>query len=356
MRADRGFTLTEVLINLALVSIVASALLTMAHVQVSLHRDQGRVQAAQDNARAALETLAHDARLIGAPTRGYGLVNSTGTGAPTVPIYWVYNNYSAAGDRLDVIAPAGVLLGTTSDTGATAMQVDLSRLDPASQASPESAPFATAGLAPGDLLLLSNLPGVSAPPPPALLSPASACAGAGQIGAALLKIQSIPTPTRVNVSPVSTGGCSFPRGSLAVRAVANAYYVDTLAQLVIEPSAQLGISSGLLPVAEGIADLQIAVAVDGLNGLPRDDVLQEIGQAANDDEWAFNFPGENFPAQPPSALRITIVARTLAAPGEGGRLGPGRPRVEDHERGEPDPHRYRVLTTTVTPRNLMVTP
>src|SRR5439155_7510590 len=135
------------------------------------------------------------------------------------------------------------------------------------------------------------------------------------------------------VQPVNTDVCNFPRGSLAVRAAATAYYLDDTLALVAEEGGALRASPWPLgassPVAESIADLQIAVGVDGLNGQPQDGVLGEVGAGANDDEWAFNVPGEMLPAQPPSALRITVVARTQTADASAG-TGMGRRRVEDH--------------------------
>src|SRR5579872_5523525 len=89
-----GFTLAEILVSLGLVSLLAVTLLAAAQVQLSLYRDQSRMQAVEENARAALDVLAHDARLIGAPSRGWGILNSSGTGPAGLPIYKVVDNYS----------------------------------------------------------------------------------------------------------------------------------------------------------------------------------------------------------------------------------------------------------------------
>lgn len=360
---NRGFTLSEILISLALVSLVATALLAVAQTQVRLHRQQDRTQRAQDNARAALDVLAHDARLLGAPARGYGMLNGTGAGPPTVPMYNVIDNDRGLGpDRLELVVPAGEALATATPTVSGAAHVDLARLDPQSQADPLSAPPATRGLAALDYAILSNVTTLTAPPPP-LLSPASACSAGSGVGAVLLQVRAVTGPNTLSIPPLPTevagvtGTCSFPRGSLLVRAIASAYYIDDRRQLVVDDGAPLGAGSppGPAPVAESIADLQIAVGVDGLDGSVPDGVLTERGAAPNDDEWAFNVPGEALPAKAPSALRITIVARSSAE----GAVGPstaGRPAIEDHEAGAADGFRYRVLTTTVAPRNLMMVP
>src|SRR5262249_51353123 len=152
----------------------------IAQTQAGVHREQNRAQVALDNARAALEIVAHDARLIGAATRGYGFLNSTGSGNSTVPIYTVYDNYNNQGpDRLDLIVPSGIMLAPPAAALAGARPLSLPRLEPEAQQTPAAMPPATFGISPGDFVLLSNLMGVAPPSPPAVLSPASACAGSG---------------------------------------------------------------------------------------------------------------------------------------------------------------------------------
>lgn len=343
-KQSAGFTLSEIMVTLGLVSVVASAVLALAQIQASIQREQNRLQAAQDNARAALQILAEEARLIGAPSRGYGVVNATGTGPPTLPIYHVIDNYEGRGaDRLELIVPRGSLYASTTSLVDTASTLGLEPLDPQ-----RATPFSTS-----NLLLASNLSVVAAPLPPPLLSAASACGGMGTPASALIRVTEVMSGGTLQISPMTTGGCRFPKGTLVAKAQVAAYFLDEKSQLVVAEEAQLGLPLALVPLAEQVADLQIAVGVDGLNGNPLDGILTERGEAANDDEWALNVDREVLPVQPPSALRITVIARTIHGEGP---LGLGRPAVENRPQGEPDRLRYRVLSTTVVPRNLIRDP
>lgn len=354
--AAAGFSLVEIMVSLGLAGLLAAAILTAAQIQAGLHRDQAGLQATLDNGRAALNAIAHDARLLGAPAWGWGLTNSTGAGPQTLPLYRVVDSAGAdAPDRLDLIIPAGdaLLLAAGVNPGAT--QLDLRRLDPQALADPAQGPPPNRDFAPLGLALLSNVTLRVPPGPPPLMAPPSpGCdAQSGGLGAALLRVSGRSGQSGLAIAPLTTGGCSYGRGSLVTRAAALSYFVDRArALLLVADEALLAPASAGdppgSPVAEGIVDLQVAVGVDGLNGA-RDGTLSE-------DEWAYRggvAGAAVAPWQPPSALRITIVARTLSP---GATVGPGRPAVENRPGGPPDRFRYRVLSTTVVPRNLNVGP
>lgn len=355
MRADAGFSLVEILVSLGLAGLLASAILTVAQIQAGVHRDQMALQAALDNGRAALNVVAHDARLLGAPARGFGLSNSTGSGPQPLPLYRVTDSAGAdAPDRLDLIIPAGEALLLARAVAPGASQLELRRLDPQALADPSQGPPPNRDFAEGGLALLSNVTLQVAPGPPALMDPpAVGCdAQSGGVGAALVRVNVRSGQSGLGITPLSTGGCSFGAGSLVTRAAALRYYVDSeRALLLLADEAPLALLSAGdppgSPVAEGIVDLQIAIGVDGLNGA-RDGALTE-------DEWVYR-GGQGAvvaPWQPPSAVRITVVARTLSP---GSTLGGGRPAVENRPGGPPDLYRYRVLSTTVVPRNLVASP
>lgn len=361
----RGFTLSEILVSLGLVSLLAMALLAAAQTQLVLYRDGQRMQAVEENARAGLEVLAHDARLVGAPSRGWGFANSTGVGPAGLPFYKVvdsYSNLDATGhgaDRLELIIPAGELVALASAAAPMSTSLELLRLDPESLRAPGTR-AATADLSVGDYLLLSNVSilapsraASSVPPPPMLTAQPLCSASTTLVGAVLAQVQSVASPTTVQLTaPLDPSGCDLAAGSLVGRASVVAYYLSG-ADLVLDDGAQLRPAGSpppaLPPVAESIIDLQIAVGVDA-NG---DGILSEVGQTAGDDEWYMNVDGESMPLDPPSALRLTVVARTpVRDPGD--QSAPGRPAVENHPAGpQNDGYRYRVVTTTVVPRNLV---
>lgn len=350
LRPDAGFTLAEILVSLGLAALLFSAVLSVAQVQASLHRDQAALQATLDNGRAALNAVAHDARLLGAPAWGYGLTNSTGAGPQPVPLYRVIDNGGAdRADRLDLIIPSGDALLLDKPAGPGTGLLELRRLE--ALANPALGAPPNRDLRRGGLGLLSNV--TLLPPPgvaPMLNPPSAGCdGGSGGLGVSLLRMLAPSGDTQYTIVPLATGGCTFGRGSLLVGATAPSYWVDAAsAQLMVSEEWLLsppasGAPIDASPVAEGIVDLQIALGIDGLNGA-RDGVL-------SDDEWVFRGGSTNttMPFQAPTAVRITVVARTLSP---GGALGLGRPAVENRPAGAPDGFRYRVLSTTVVPRNL----
>jgi hypothetical protein len=103
---------------------------------------------------------------------------------------------------------------------------------------------------------------------------------------------------------------------------------------------------GVQPLAEGIEDLQVALGFDN-NG---DGLITEVGTAAGDDEWVFNFTGETAPVNLTNlkAVRITLVAKsTQTDPGP--QSAP--PQAEDHPAGTADGFLRRTLRTEISVRN-----
>lgn len=130
-------------------------------------------------------------------------------------------------------------------------------------------------------------------------------------------------------------------------------------------------SSGQAQVlAEGIEDFQISFACD-TGSLTVHDLTNPNGQldegyddaSKASDEWWNNVPGDNLPAintdgycNLPTAIRLTLVARTLQADDiiNTSTSGNGPMDVENHRYGSPRPtdqYRRRILSTTVYPRN-----
>jgi hypothetical protein len=121
-------------------------------------------------------------------------------------------------------------------------------------------------------------------------------------------------------------------------------------------------------LAEGIEDLQVSFACDtgtlGVANLVPNGILDEGTTDATrlTDEWWNNVPNDNLPARGtngycnmPTAVRITLVARTLTADDliDAVGMGNGPLSIENHRYATPqfDQFRRRVLTTTVYPRN-----
>jgi hypothetical protein len=154
-------------------------------------------------------------------------------------------------------------------------------------------------------------------------------------------------------APAMPAPTSFFPGAMLFRARPLSYSIDNTIfegrpTLVLRDGAPIDGTAAPHAVAEDIEDLQVALGVDGRRGGVASGTVEELGAAANDDEWVYNVPGESLPALLPpgsriAAVRVTVVGRT-ATPGD---AGPGRPAVEDRAAGPRDGYRWRLLTTTV---------
>ena len=104
-------------------------------------------------------------------------------------------------------------------------------------------------------------------------------------------------------------------------------------------------------LSEGIADLQVAYACDNN---PDDGQIREGPDRLND-EWVLNVTGDVVPTscQRPDAIRITLIARSITPDVLLTQSTTNvKPAAEDGVAGAVvDQFRYRVMTTTVFPRN-----
>jgi type II secretory pathway pseudopilin PulG len=324
-RREGGLTLTELLVAMGLSSLVAVALLTMAQVHTTL---QGREQSAQralDNVRAAVEEIASSLHDAGGPFLAQAATNAVPPFAPPLLAPVRVTNGVDGPDTLEV-------LGADRVAGATLVE--------------EAAPLATAltidaggDLRAGALVLLSDFH-----------------------DAVLYRLKADPMAVTTNGAPAARlqvdapampAPTAFFPGAMLFRARPLVYSLDSTLlggrpALVLRDGPPIDYTATPQLVAEDIEDLQVAVGVDGLRGGVASGTLEEVGDAANDDEWVYNVAGESLPAVLPpgsrvAAVRVTIVGRTATS----GDVGGGRPAVEDRPAGPRDGYRWRLLTTTV---------
>lgn len=336
-RRTRGFTLTELMIAMALAGLVAVALLATAHVQTSLQRQSEQVQVTQDNLRASIEELVVNTRLAGSPFLAGQVLN--GVPVATAPAILlsasvVDNENNADGGN----GPDALQLIALDDS----TPVSTLMLDAPQGTTPLEADNASA-LRVGDFFVITDL-----------------------TNAVLYRMTDLPgmqneqgvTVQTVNILPLSTGP-NFQKGALLARVKLLRYHISTAIfggtpVLTLQDGAPLDTAQPEQVVAENVEDLQVALGVDGLlNGVP-DGIIQESGQAANDDEWIFNVSGETLPVPlPPGArlslLRISVAVRTAQ---QQDTQGPGRPALENRPAGPPDNYRWRTLTALVSLRPL----
>lgn len=201
----------------------------------------------------------------------------------------------------------------------------------------------------------------------ATCAPATACPGSrwNPAGAVPLMIPDAagyqtPTATIVNTGVRNFGELWWVRFAIRTadssgNALSN-YGTAGLTQTV--PVLTMERLDGTLPsapvvLAEGIEDLQVAFACDT-------NVDGQLAEGPSTvDEWTLNDPNDPIPlnraakCNQPTAVRLTLVARSLT--GDTGinaaLIGNRRPAVENHEQGDFDQFRRRVLSTTIYPRN-----
>jgi hypothetical protein len=162
-------------------------------------------------------------------------------------------------------------------------------------------------------------------------------------------------------------GGAYGIGSLVIRAQHALFYiglVDGVPTLMMNPTptgvntTDIAAGGAGQPLAEGIEDLQVALAIDPTN--TSSTAITEIGAGAGDDDWLYNVASETTPALTTSvtlrAVRVTMVARTTNQY-IGNTKSFVRPAAENHAASTTlDNYRRRVLRTIVEVRNIGESP
>lgn len=330
--ASCGMTLVEVLVSLLLSSVLLAMAMTFAHTMARVQAEQSQLQTINENMRGAMAQLSLELRAAGA---GFSSGIVTNAASPSPASLGAVTMQNGNPDSMDLVLATGTVVATTLQT---VQPGDTTILADAVQGSQFAA---------GDYALLSDYAS-------AVLYHVAGTSNQTVVGVPAVAVQ-------MSGAAPSFPVASYAAGSSLMKAAVVRYALQqgdgtTLPSswfLVALDGAVLGTAAPPAPLAENIIDLQIAVGIDGLAGLPLDGVLQEVGQAAGDDEWVFNVPGETLPAGPQAirAIRVSLVGRTSLT---GDQPGPGRPAVEDHAAGPPDRYRWRVMTETIMLRNMVL--
>lgn len=327
-RTQAGFTLIELMVSLVLFAFVTAGMLSVAITMARGFREQESTITTESATRSTLDFLAEAVR-AGSP--GVELGNITSPSCSTSAISIVNNDGTIPSkptthnsDRLTLVYPAGWVF--------TALDVLYTKGD-------SSMTLAHSGnqLANGDQLLVTDFT-------------------QGHI----VTLNAAPTGNVVNFAADACAGTaySYPRGTVVIRVRRSAFYIqmlpgdalnDSVPALMMDPTPEDLSNGDAEPIAEGVEDLQVAVAIDANN----DGVITEIGAGAGDDEWNGNFIGEAIPATLTGAraIRVSIVARaTRAAQGINFfQLGALEDRLVVATN---DGFRRRMLSTIVEIRNL----
>ena len=313
---ERGFTLVELMISLVIFSFAIAGILSVGVAVTQGYAEQRKAIQAESAVRVPLDFIADALRQASPGVSTPANLQDGGTctiGAINV------TNSSTASDELYLMYAAGAVVTSTRavyDGSSTSLDVtDASQLSQ------------------NDYVIISNL-----------------------TNGTLLKIASISGNT-LTLAALCSGGAipaygsssGYQTNSLVIRAQYARFYVaplDGIPTLWMDPDA--GGALPAEPLAEGIEDMQVAVGIDA-NG---DGTISEVGTAAGDDEWTFNFAGETMPASGSiRAVRITLTARATTA--MIGTLSFNLGAAEDRSAATTfDGYRRRVLKTIVDLRNI----
>jgi type IV pilus assembly protein PilW len=323
-KAQRGFTLVELMVSMVVSMILVGAGFSMAATVMGTYRDHKRVVLIERAARVSLDIVGDAIRNAspGVATGNLGdLVGCGPSGAVRV------TDKDDGPDELEVIYGSGGSLTSLRAEyvlSSTGLQVTDG-----------------AGFAIGDLVVISNLD----------QGHVVAVTDISEVDGDTFLVTGKPDSLCATPGLPADG---YPAGSLVVRARMARFFIGTAGgapTLMVDPD---GDGKGAPePLAPGVEDFQVAVGVDG------NDDGTVVEAASSTDEWFGNVSGD--PAAPAvdaadwRAVRLSLTARTMVADAAGS--GTPRPPLENHDGDSAlDGFRRRSLSATFEIRNLTGSP
>jgi prepilin-type N-terminal cleavage/methylation domain-containing protein len=313
-----GFTLMELMVSLVIFAFAISGVLAVAVSMVQGFREQRMTVSAEGAVRGALDYISDIVRQASpaAPTGNIQDAKTCWIGAVKLS-----NGTGLNGsDKLDLIYAAGSVV-TSSRTAYVAGTTSLDVAD-------------ATGLAVADTIVISN-------------------ANQGHF----VKITAISTNTltlEAQCGTIALPAGGYVAGSLVVRAARAEFSIadsgdgTSTPMLWMDPDGDG--TAAAEPLAEGVEDMQLALGIDHDND---GGAINEIGTAADDDDWIYNKSGDTLLTGAIRAVRITLVARTTTAGLAGGTNPFRRPALEDNSAGSTyDNHPRRVLRSIIEIRNM----
>jgi type IV pilus assembly protein PilW len=332
---NRGFTLIELMISMALFGLIAAGAMALVMAGARSQAHSSRVDVAQGSLRIAIDFITRDAMMASAGassgqvtivpgpavvnTVNFG-VNATGNGAGTVPsdtldLYLVDGTVAAE-------IPGGVAAGATSLTFVYEQGYGTN----ASNSFPTTAP-------------------------------ANSYVQVCDLKNAIVVPWTTSTATTIATTALPTAAfLPFAANNTVILPSRHVIYTVSATQFGAAASANtsmlmMQVNGGATePLAEGIEDMQVAYGFDTAG----DGLITENGAAANDDEWLYNKAGDTIQPLMTIAnlrsIRVTLVAKSTST--DSGATFNNIPAFED--RGSaigPDGFIRRVLRTEIAVRN-----
>ena len=311
---NSGFTLTELLVVMALSLTVLAGLYSFYLTHQRAYAIQAQLLETHQNLRVALEIVVEDIQGAG------------GTGIPLVAAVTLTNSTTES-DSLSLLVPdlsvcpgvpQPVQINTYHSSGSHMFLADT----------------------------CTNMEGKTG-----LLVDAT---GLNYRNLKLTKVMTVNDKVEFESSPfpvVSTRGLTtdYTGGTLVVlRQITYTVDLSSPSEPVLRRNLNDG--AGAQPLANYIEDIQVSLGYDK-NG---DGIISEIGSTANDDETVYNVPGENNATEAPTNLRtvkVIVVGRTRSQdPEVQGFLPP----ILDRAEGGADGYRRKVRGARTQIRNLGV--
>jgi type II secretory pathway pseudopilin PulG len=326
-------SLIELMVAMVILAVVVAAAFSVAFSIMNSYREHRRASTVERSARGAISVLSQAVRGASPGLPAGQVIDLVGCEAGWQAVR--VDNAEDGPDALELVHASGAVVTTLSA--------------PFTQSSAQIAVEDGSLFQAGDQVLVTDLVQRGH------LLAIDAVTPSG--GGALLTVRAGAPET---LCPPGPAPFSYPARSTVLRVQRARYEVHSepdpgaIPFLRMDPDGPAGQEG--TPVAEGIEDLQIAIAVDlDQNGA----IAPEDATAGNADEWIYNHPDDADPPElalrPYRAIRVTVIARshdesTTSATSQ-------RPPVEDREgAAAPDELRRRVLSTTVEIRNLEGSP
>jgi len=305
MKNNKGFTMIELLVAMAISAMAMAAIYTAYNIQQKTFRQQNMISQMQQNARAAMFMLTRDVRMA-----GFGLASgqiSYYDGSDTVTINAVTGTNSNP-DSINIIyadSSCTTFITSAMPTPSSELNVD------------DTSCFAV-----DDLIVVSD-----------------------GTNADIIQITTVqPVAKKIQHNPSSPvnspSGMSnaYGAGALMYKLKWISYDIGSSdsahPRLRVDTDGPLG-GSSFQPFAENIEDLQIVYIFEDEDELN----MYDDGTDADDTNDADDI----------RSVRVSVLARTDTIDIN---FSGNRPALEDHGAGSADKYRRRLLTSTIKIRNL----
>jgi prepilin-type N-terminal cleavage/methylation domain-containing protein len=318
MRRARGFTLIEIMVALALTSVLVTSVLVLVRTQLMTYELDDQLVRTQQNTRAAMDFVEGLVRrACGGVSQGGIGVNVGTVQKATQCLNWYDGatvnatsfttgaSPTTSTDALEVVYASGAFTAATAVTNLLTTTPSVTVADVSNFSVNDYVLVADTSFQNAYLFKISAVTTTAtAPPKPGTLSFGSLASAPVQptngvtvaVGSPVMKAQT----WSIFMAP-STATAFVNMLMLDPNGVASSNHLDFTSS-----------SSPLVqPVVDGVVDFQVAVGIDGLNSGTVEGTLTEKGAGANDDEWVGNVAGETLPALPWNQTSATAWFRQV---------------------------------------------